>query len=73
VGGLAAGRMIAGAYLRREIAAARLPEGILSCMGGGVAEMLCLGAALLILLIPIGKLTVRLMRTNPTDLLAERK
>ena len=71
--GLAAGRMIAGAYLRREIAAARLPEGILSCMGGGVAEMLCLGAALLILLIPIGKLTVRLMRTNPTDLLAERK
>ncbi len=71
--GLAAGRMIAGAYLRREIASARLPEEILFHMGGGMSEMLCLGAALLILLIPIGKLTVRLMRTNPTDLLAERK
>ena len=71
--GLAAGRGIAGAYLRREITAVRLPEGILSYMSGGVSEALTLGAALLILLIPIGKLTVRLMRTNPTDLLAERK
>lgn len=71
--GLAVGRMIAGAYLRREIAIARLPEGILSYMGGGTSEALTLGAAFLILLIPIGKLTVRLMRTNPTDLLAERK
>ena len=71
--GLAFGRMIAGAYLRREIAMARLPEGILSYMGGGTSEALTLGAALVILLIPIGKLTVRLMRTNPTDLLAERK
>ena len=71
--GLAAGRMIAGAYLRREVAALRLPDEILSCMGGGVSEALCLGAALLILLIPIGRLTVRLIRTNPADLLAERK
>ena len=65
--------MIAGAYLRREIAALRLPDVILSYMGGGTSEALTLGAALVILLIPIGKLTVRLMRTNPTDLLAERK
>ena len=71
--GLAAGRMIAGVYLRHEIAMTRLPEGILSYMGVCMSEALTLGAALLILLIPIGKLTVRLMRTNPTDLLAERK
>ena len=42
-------------------------------MGGGMSEALTLSAALLILLIPIGKLTVRLMKTNPTDLLADRK
>ncbi len=71
--GLAAGRMIAGAYLRQEVASLRLPEGILSYMGGGVSEALTLGAALVILLIPIGKLTVRLIRTTPTELLAERK
>jgi len=71
--GLAVSRMIAGVYLRHEIAMTRLPEGILSYMGVGMSEALTLGAALLILLIPIGKLTVRLMRTNPTDLLADRK
>ena len=71
--GFAVGRMVAGAYLRREIAALRLPAGILSYMDNGVSEALCLVVALVILLIPIGKLTVRLMRTNPTNLLAERK
>ena len=71
--GLAAGGMIAGAYLRREIASLRLPEEILSRTGVGLSETLCLLAALAILLIPILKLTARLLRTNPTVLLAERK
>ena len=71
--GLAAGGAIARAYLRREVAALRLPEEILSHLGGGAADALCLLAALVILLIPLLKLTVRLIRTNPTALLAERK
>ena len=71
--GLAVGRMIGGAYLRREIASLRLPDEVLSHMGGGLSETLCLLAASAILLIPMLKLTFRLLRTDPARLLAERK
>lgn len=71
--GLAAGRLLGGAYLRREAEALRLPAEILTRMGGGRAEILCLLAVLGILLIPLVRLTVRLLGTNPTALLARRK
>ena len=71
--GLAVGGGIARIFLRREISSLRLPEELISRMSGGLSEALCLPAALLILLIPLTKLTIRLFRTNPADLLSERK
>ncbi|MBQ3956264.1 MAG: hypothetical protein II680_10260, partial [Clostridia bacterium] len=65
--------LLGGAYLRREAEALRLPAEILTRMGGGRAEILCLLAVLGILLIPLVRLTVRLLGTNPTALLARRK
>lgn len=71
--GLSLGRILSISYLRHEITASRLPEEILTYMGNGTAEWLCLIAAAGILLLPILRLAVKLLRTDPNGFLTDRK
>ena len=71
--GLTFGRILAVSYLQNEITASRLPEEILSYMGNGTAESLCIIAAVGILLLPILRLAVKLLRTDPNGFLTFRK
>lgn len=71
--GLTLGRILAVLYLQNEITASRLPEEILTYMGNGTAESLCIIAAVGILLLPILRLAVKLLRTDPNGFLTVRK
>ena len=71
--GLAVGRVTAEAYLKHRIAEQILPEEILYYMETGTAEMLCIAVSAGILILPVLRLTVRLLRTDPCGFLRDRK
>lgn len=71
--GLAVGRVAAEAYLKHRIAEQILPEEILYYMETGTAEMLCIAVSAGILILPVLRLTVRLLRTDPCGFLRDRK
>ena len=71
--GIITGRILAVLYLKRQILQQILPAELLQFMGNGSVELLCLTAAVGILLMPILQLTVKLMHTDPCGFLRERK
>ena len=71
--GIITGRILAVLYLKRQILQQILPAELLQFMGNGSVELLCLTAAVGILLMPILQLTVKLMHTDPCGFLRDRK
>lgn len=71
--GLFIGRTAAAGFLKTRIASQALPEEILRYMESGTAEILCIAVSVCILLLPILRLAVRLLRTDPCGFLRERK
>ena len=71
--GLGIGRVAAVCYLKDQVAEQILPEEILWYMETTTAEMLCIVVCVCILLLPIFRLTVRLLHTNPDGFLRDRK
>ncbi len=71
--GFFAGRIGAVLYLKSQIKAQLLPEGILGYMGSGISGVLCVAASVCIILLPLLILAVKLMKTNPTGFLRDRK
>lgn len=71
--GLTVGRMAAKGYLKQQTAEQVLPEEILRYMETGTAEVLCLAVSAGILLLPVLRLTAKLLRTDPCGFLRDRK
>ena len=71
--GLCIGRAFAVWYLEKQIALQTLPEDLLLYINGGMTELLCILAAFCILLLPIAILGIKLLQTEPAELLRNRK
>ncbi len=71
--GLAVGRIAAEGYLNRQVSEQILPEEVLRYTETGTAEMLCIAVSAGILLLPVFRLAVRLLRTDPCGFLRDRK
>lgn len=71
--GLNLGRLVAIMYLRNQITQQFLPEEIMQYMNSGISELLCIIVSLFILMLPIMRLAVKLLKTDPNGFLRERK
>ena len=71
--GLNLGRLVAMMSMRNQISQQILPEEIMQYMNSGVSELLCIIVSLCILMLPIMRLAVKLLKTDPNGFLRERK